>query len=125
MNVMKWFVRIAQGLLAAVFLMSGLMKVFVSSEEIRTLYTDTLGYGVGFMRLVGVVEAIAAIGLVAGYRWPKLSFVSSGVLAIVMAGATISVLVSGQGAGAAVPLVLLALAIVIFFNSRPVARFRH
>lgn len=122
---MKWFVRIAQGLLAAVFLMSGLMKVFVSSEEIRNLYTDTLGYGVGFMRLVGVVEAIAAIGLVAGYRWPKLSFVSSGVLAIVMAGATISVLVSGQGAGAAVPFVLLALAFVIFFNSRPTARSRH
>ncbi|MFD0711781.1 DoxX family protein [Paenibacillus sp. GCM10027626] len=62
---MKWFIRILQGLLASVFLMSGLMKVFISSEEIRTLYTETLGYEVGFMRIVGVVESLAAIGLIA------------------------------------------------------------
>lgn len=28
--------------------------VFVSSGEIRTLSTETLGYNVGFMRIVGV-----------------------------------------------------------------------
>ena len=117
---MKWFIRIAQGLLAAVFLMSGLMKVFVSSEEIHTLYTETLGYSVGFMRIVGVVESLAAIGLIAGFRWPRLTFVSSAILAIIMASATISTLVSGQGAASVgVPFVLLALALVILFKNRP------
>ena len=119
---MKWFVRIAQGLLTAVFLMSGLMKVFVSSEEIRTLYTETLGYSVGFMRIVGVAESLVAIGLIAGYRWPKLTLFSSSVLAIIMAGATVSVLVSGQGAATAgVPFILLILALVLLFKNRPAA----
>ncbi|MFC5401160.1 DoxX family protein [Cohnella soli] len=117
---MKWFFRIVQGLLAAVFLMSGLMKVFVSSEEIRTLYTEMLGYNVGFMRIVGLVESLAAIGLIAGYRWPRFILVSSGTLAIIMAGATISTLVSGQGAvTAGPPFVLLALALVLLFKNRP------
>ncbi|MDF2652610.1 MAG: hypothetical protein K0Q73_8415 [Paenibacillus sp.] len=123
---MKWFVRIAQGLLAAAFLMSGLMKVFVSSEEIRTLYTETLGYSVGFMRIVGVVESLAAIGLIVGYRWPRLTLISSGILTIIMAGATISTLVSGQGAATAgVPFVLMVLALVILFKNRPAAHSKH
>ena len=123
---MKWFVRIAQGLLAAVFLMSGLMKVFVSSEEIRTLYTETLGYNIGFMRLVGVAESLAAIGLIAGYRWPRLTLVSSSVLAIILAGATISTLVSGQGAATAgLPFVLLILAIFLLFKKPPTAHSKH
>lgn len=123
---MKWFVRIAQGLLAAVFLMSGLMKVFVSSEEIRTLYTETLGYNVGFMRIVGVAESLAAIGLMAGYRWTRLKLFSSSVIAIIMAGATISTLVSGQGAASAgVPFALLILALVLLFKNRPAANSKH
>jgi len=111
---MKWFIRIVQGLLAAVYLMSGFMKMFVSDEEIRTLYTEMLGYGVGFMRTVGAVEALAAIGLLLGYRWPRIAFLSSVIIAIIMAGAVVSLLVSGHGAmSAALPFVLLALAIVV------------
>ncbi|RKN85123.1 DoxX family protein [Paenibacillus ginsengarvi] len=123
---MKWFVRIAQVLLSAVLLMSGLMKVFVSSEEIRTLYTETLGYNVGFMRIVGVAESLAAIGLIVGFRWPRLTLLSSSVLAIIMAGATVSTLVSGQGAATAgVPFVLLILALVLLFKNRPAANSKH
>jgi len=124
---MKWFVRIVQGVLSVVFLMSGLMKLFVSSEEIQTLYTDKLGYGIGFMRMVGMVEALAAIGLIAGYRWPRFAVVSSGILAIIMAGATITTLVSGQGVAAAVvPFILLTLALLIMlFKTRTVAELRR
>lgn len=111
---MRWIIRAVQGVLAAVFLMSGLMKVFISSDEIRSLYSEPLGYAAWFMRGVGIVEAAAAIGLIAGYRWPKLAFASSGVLAIVMAAAAISVLLSEQGASdAVVPIVLLALALYL------------
>jgi len=123
---MKWFVRIAQGLLTAVFFMSGLMKVFMSSESIRTLYTETLGYNVGFMRIVGVAESLAAIGLIAGYRWPRLTLFASSVLAIIMSGATVSTLVSAQGAATAgVPFVLLVLALVLLFKNRPAANSKH
>jgi len=123
---MKWFVRIAQGLLTAVFFMSGLMKVFMSSENIRTLYTETLGYNVGFMRIVGVAESLAAIGLIAGYRWPRLTLLASSVLAIIMSGATVSTLVSAQGAATAgAPFVLLVLALILLFKNRPAANSKH
>jgi hypothetical protein len=45
---MKWVIRIIQGILAAGFLMSGLMKLFSSAEQIREMLTETLGYRVGF-----------------------------------------------------------------------------
>ncbi|GIQ70259.1 DoxX family protein [Xylanibacillus composti] len=118
---MKWFVRIVQGLLAAVFLMNGLMKVFVSSEEIRTLYTEPLGYGVGFMRMIGVLELLAGIGLIAGFRWPRFALLSSAVIVMIMTGAVISLLALGQGALIATfPFVMLALALaVLFIAGRP------
>ncbi len=120
---MRWGIWVVQGLLAAAFLMSGLMKVFISSEEIRTLYSDPLGYDVGFMRMIGVVEAAAAFSLIAGYRWSKLALAGSCVLVVVMAGAAISTLASGQAVTAAVsPILLLVLASFIVWRSRKTAR---
>jgi uncharacterized membrane protein YphA (DoxX/SURF4 family) len=120
---MRWAIWIVQGILAAVFLMSGLMKVFIGSEEIRTLYTDPLGYEVGFMRLIGVVEAAAALSLLAGFRWAKLALAASSILVIVMAGAAISTIVSDQGVtSAAMPFLLLVLAVFIVWSLRKTAR---
>jgi hypothetical protein len=119
---MRWSIWIVQGVLTAVFLMSGLMKVFISSEEIRTLYTDPLGYEVGFMRLIGAVEAAAALSLLVGYRWVKLALAASSVLVIVMAGAAISLIVSDQGvAAAAMPFLLLVLAAFCVWRLRKTA----
>jgi putative oxidoreductase len=114
--MMKWIFRVLQGLLILIFLMSGMMKVFSSSQEIATLYTDTLGYSVIFMRMVGIAETIAALGLIVCYRWPRLTLAFTGVLVLIMSGATISILTTGQGVLEAVlPFVLLVIALAVFF----------
>lgn len=117
---MKWLYRILQGLLAAEFLMAGMMKLFGSSEELTELYTEPLGYAVEFMRMVGALETLAAVGLIVGFRWSKIALASSGVLAVLMAGAGISLLTAGQGfAQAVLPFVLMLIALAVFFGKRP------
>jgi hypothetical protein len=116
-------VRIVQGLLAAYFLVFGIMLLFVSSEEIHKLYTDPLGYEPGFIYAVKAVEVIGALGLIAGFKWPKLALISSGLLALVMAGAVCSHLAAGQGAAeASIPFVLLLLALVVLLGRRSIQR---
>ncbi|WP_373291216.1 DoxX family protein [Paenibacillus marchantiophytorum] len=57
---------------------------------------------------------MAAIGLIIGFRKPRIAFFSAGVIVITMAGAVLTHLKSGQGMGAAtMPLILLIVALIV------------
>ena len=60
MNIALW---IAQGLLAAMFLMAGTMKTF-QTEKVRPTMTWTQGRSDTFVRFVGISELLGALGLI-------------------------------------------------------------
>jgi hypothetical protein len=63
MNLILW---IAAGLLAAVALTGGVTKVFVPKEKLAAARGGewTAGAGVGFVKTLGVLEILAAAGLI-------------------------------------------------------------
>ena len=60
MNIALW---IAQGLLAALYLMAGSMKTFQVSKA-RESMTWTQGRSDGFVRFIGIAEVLGALGLI-------------------------------------------------------------
>lgn len=119
---MKWIVRILQGLLAVGFLLFGFMKVSANPSQVDA-FTNVYGYGTGFMYVVGAIEIISAIGLLIGYWKKSLVPAFSGLLTIVMAGAVFTHLNAGQGFEVAMmPLVLLLLAVVLFFAHKKIMK---
>jgi uncharacterized membrane protein YphA (DoxX/SURF4 family) len=60
MNITLW---IAQGLLAAMYLMAGFMKTF-QTEKTRPTMTWTRGRSDAFVRFVGASELLGALGLI-------------------------------------------------------------
>ena len=60
MNIALW---IAQGLLAAMYLMAGTMKIF-QTGKVRPTMTWTQGRSDAFVRFVGISELLGAIGLI-------------------------------------------------------------
>jgi len=60
MNIALW---IAQGLLAAMYLMAGSMKTFQVSRA-RESMTWTQGRSDGFVRFIGISELLGAVGLI-------------------------------------------------------------
>ncbi len=60
MNIALW---IAQGLLAAMYLMAGTMKTFQTGKA-RQAMTWTQGRSDGFVRFVGISELLGAVGLI-------------------------------------------------------------
>lgn len=113
---MKWAVRLIQGLLAIMFLLSGFMKLSGDPTQVKS-FTDIYEYGVGFMYVVGVMEVLAALGLIIAYWKRNVLFLSSGVLIIIMIGAVMTHLIAGQGFAVAItPFILLALTAFILFS---------
>ncbi|MCR8632767.1 DoxX family protein [Paenibacillus radicis (ex Xue et al. 2023)] len=115
---MKWAVRILQGLVGVMFLLTGFMKLSGNPDQIEA-FNEIYGYGSGFMYVVGGIEVLLAAGLLLGFWRNKLVSVSSGALIIVMAGAVFTHLKAGQGFGIAVtPLVLLVLSLIVFLGQK-------
>ena len=105
-NVTLWVI---QGLLAALFLFAGSMKLILPIEAMAGP-VDLPGW---FLRFIGVVETLGAVGLVLPWLLkirPKLTPLAASGLVIVMIGATLVTLIGGMGAAAVVPLVVGALA---------------
>jgi uncharacterized membrane protein YphA (DoxX/SURF4 family) len=106
-----------QGVLAAVFLMAGTMKLVLPAGD---LVGDT-GLPVLFLRFVGVCEVAGALGLVLpgilGIR-RMLTPLAAGGLVVIMVGATVVTLVGGDVAGAVVPATVGALACLIAVRRR-------
>ncbi|MGB9357063.1 MAG: DoxX family protein [Acidimicrobiia bacterium] len=61
MNTALW---IAQGLLAAAFLMAGLMKVVKSKPELSEKMGWVDDFSEGFIKTIGGLEVLGAIGLI-------------------------------------------------------------
>lgn len=110
---MKWTARIIQGLLAAAFLMFGFMKLSTNPMQAEA-FTGTYGYGLNAMYVVGAIELLAGIGLIIGFWKPRIAFFSAGIIVIIMAGAMLTHVRSGQGMStAALPLIFLILALIV------------
>ena len=108
MNVALW---IAQGLLAAVFLFTGGMKLVIPIEEMMKQMPIPLpGW---FLRFAGVVEVLGAIGVILPWLLrirPGLTPLAAAGLVIVMIGAIVYTVASSDFLSALIPLVVGILA---------------
>jgi uncharacterized membrane protein YphA (DoxX/SURF4 family) len=114
---LTWTTRIIQILLAAAFVMFGILKL--STHELQMeVFTSTYGYSVGFMYIVGAVELVTGIGLIIGLWHPRIALLSGGVIAMIMASAMLTHIRSHEGMRTSVPLLIfLAMAIFLVIRS--------
>jgi hypothetical protein len=113
-TVLLWIV---QGLLAALFLFAGGMKLALPVEQLR----GPVALPGGFLRFIGVAEVLGAIGLIL----PGLLRIRPGLvplaalgLVTIMIGATVVTLVGGMLAPALIPLVVGVLAATVAYGRR-------
>ncbi|CAN7745426.1 DoxX family protein [Paenibacillus sp. LjRoot153] len=123
---MTWTTRIIQILLAAAFVMFGILKLSTHDLQME-VFTSTYGYSVGFMYIVGAVELVAGVGLIIGLWHPRVALLSAGVIAMIMASAMLTHIRSHEGMRTSVlPLIFLAMAIfIVVKSSRGRERERH
>ena len=112
MNIVLW---IAQGLLAAIFLFAGGMKLILPIEEM----TKQLPLPGLFLRFIAVCEVLGAIGLILpwllGLR-PGLTPLAAAGLVIIMIGATVLTLATAGITMALIPLVVGILAAFVAYG---------
>jgi len=102
MNIALWIV---QGLLAAVFLFAGGMKLVLPIEEM----TKQMPLPGLFLRFIALCESLGAIGLILPGLLrirPGLTPLAAAGLLIIMIGATVVTLATGDIAMALIPLVV-------------------
>jgi hypothetical protein len=113
--VMTHALWIVQGLLAALFLWAGGMKLVLPLEKL----TGPLPLPGLFLRFIGVAEVLGAIGLILPGLLrirPGLTPLAAAGLVIIMTGATAVTLASGDVAMALVPLVVGLLAAFVAYG---------
>ncbi len=102
----------AQSLLAVVFLFAGVSKLVLPADEL-TKNTDLTA---GFLRFIGICEALGGVGLLAPglcrIRQELTSLAAAG-LVIIMAGATVLSVAAGDFAPALIPFVVGLLALYV------------
>ena len=112
MNIALW---IAQGLLAAIFLFAGGMKLILPIEEM----TKQLPLPGLFLRFIAVCEVLGAIGVILpwllGLR-PGLTPLAAAGLVIIMIGATALTLATAGITMALIPLVVGILAAFVAYG---------
>lgn len=88
MNILIW---VAQGLLAAMFLMAGILKLTSSKEELAAKVGDWVqSFSPQTLRLIGLLEFLGAIGVVLPMLLgilPWLTVYAAGGLCLTMLGA--------------------------------------
>jgi hypothetical protein len=115
-NVGLWVV---QGLLTAVFLFAGGMKLITPTEAL-SLMSPFPGE---FITFIGACEVLGALGLVLPWALDirrELTPLAAAGLAIIMVGATASTLAIGGGALALVDVVIGVLAASVVYGRREV-----
>ena len=104
MNVALWIV---QALLALIFLLAGGMKLVTPIEEMmKQMPLPLPGW---FLQFIGVAEVLGAIGLILPWFLrirPGLTPLAAAGLVIIMIGATVLTLATGDIAMALFPLVV-------------------
>ena len=111
-NVLLWVI---QGLLAALFLFAGAMKL---TMPIAALTSQSPLPG-GFLRFIGVVEVLGAIGLIlpaATGILRGLTPLAAAGLVVIMIGATGLTLADGNVAPALIPLVVGVLSAFVAYK---------
>ena len=111
-NVTLWVI---QGLLAALFLFAGSMKLILPIDAMA----GPVALPGWFLRFIGIAEVAGAIGLILPWLTriqPRLTPVAAGGLVIIMCGATVITVVGGPAAGAAVPFVVGLLAASVAYG---------
>ena len=117
-HVLLWVV---QGLLAALFLFAGVMKLIVPIEAL----TMPVPLPSAFLRFIGVAEVLGALGLVLPGLLrirEKLTPLAAWGLVIIMSGATVITALGGAIAPALFPLFVGLLAGWVAFARRTHAR---
>jgi uncharacterized membrane protein YphA (DoxX/SURF4 family) len=108
-NVMLWVI---QGLLAALFLFAGAMKLVMPLAEM-TKQSHLPGF---LLRFIGVAEVAGALGLILpGITriWQRLTPLAAAGLVIIMVGAVVLTVSGGQVAPALFPLIVGILAALV------------
>lgn len=121
MNIALWTI---QALLAALFLFAGVTKLMMPMEEL-TQQANMPGL---FLKFIAVCELLGAIGLILPWLLrirPGLTPLAAAGLVIIMVGATVATIMTGQIAMAFVPFVVGVLAAFVAYGrwrlaSRPV-----
>jgi uncharacterized membrane protein YphA (DoxX/SURF4 family) len=112
MNTALW---IAQGLLAAIFLFAGGMKLVLPVEEM----TKQIPLPGLFLRFIAVCEVLGAIGMILPWLLhirPGLTPLAAAGLVIIMIGATVITLATAGVAMALFPLVVGILAAFVAYG---------
>lgn len=110
MNTSLWIV---QGILAALFALTGALKTTRPKEKLAAMLPWVADFSPATVRLIGVVELLAALGLVLPATFgvaTVLTPLAATGLAMTMVLAAIVHVRRGEPSAAAVNLVLLALA---------------
>ena len=111
-NITLWVI---QGLLAALFLFAGSMKLILPIEAMA----GPVALPGAFLRFIGVAEMLGAIGLIVPWLTrirPSLTPVAASGLVIIMIGATVVTIIGGPAATAVVPFVVGVLAASVAYG---------
>jgi hypothetical protein len=103
---------IVQGLLAALFLFAGGMKL-ITPIEVLSMMSPFPGE---FIRFIGICEVLGAVGIILPYGLrvlPGLTALAAAGLVVIMVGATVATLAIGGGVLAAPTVVLGLLASIV------------
>jgi len=114
---------VIQGLLAALFLFAGVMKLVLPAEAL----TAQSPFSAGFMRFIGVCETLGAIGLILPGLLnikAELTVVAAAGLVVIMIGATVFTLTTPAAATAIIPFVVGVLAAAVGYGRWRVAPYR-
>ena len=109
---------IVQGVLAALFLFAGGMKLITPVEVLSAMspFPDA------FIRVIGVCEVLGAVGLILPWALrilPGLTALAAAGLVLIMVGATVSTLAIGGGLLALPTLLFGLLAALVAYGRRP------
>jgi uncharacterized membrane protein YphA (DoxX/SURF4 family) len=113
--IMTYALWIVQGLLAAIFLFAGGMKLVLPLEAL----TGQMPLPGLFVRFIGVAEVLGAIGLILPGLLrirPALTPLAAAGLVIIMIGATVLTLAGGQVVPALIPLAVGLLAAFVVYG---------
>ncbi|MDX1349346.1 MAG: DoxX family protein [Putridiphycobacter sp.] len=117
MNILLW---ISQGLLAAMFLMAGLMKLSKPKIELSEKLGNWVdSYSLNTIKLIGLLEFLAAVGLILPLAiniFPILTPIAAIGLAVVMIGAMNLHYKRGEKDKIGMNLILFLLSVFVVFG---------
>jgi hypothetical protein len=114
-NTLLWSI---QGLLAALFIFAGGVKLVLPVEAMQQGSVALPG---PFLRFIGVAEICGAVGLILPWALrirPRLTPLAACGLIVIMVGATVVTAVGGQPVGALLPFAVGLLLSVVAYHRR-------